>query len=213
MVIATMASAARAAGPAFSLLEKSVLRVQASQLAEDAAAQLGAAEATNHLFGVVLDLRFADSMATNAADNFSRKKMPMVILVNGSTRGTAAELVSRLRANGAAVVIGSTNQPGEIKPDIAVSASVEDERKFQENPYLEAAVIPLGAFSATNNLLALVDHTSEAELVRKRVKDGDDDVGPEVPREKPVQPVIADPALARAVDLLKALALLQPARG
>jgi hypothetical protein len=40
-------------------------------------------------------------------------------------------------------------------------------------------------------------------------------VGDEVlsPRPAPPQPVIRDPALARAVDLLKALAILHPAHG
>ena len=67
--------------------------------------------------------------------------------------------------------------------------------------------------SATNELLAFVDHTSEADLVRKRIKDGEDDGEATQPRVEPPQPVIRDPALARAVDLLKALAALHPARG
>jgi hypothetical protein len=57
-----------------------------------------------------------------------------------------------------------------------------------------------------------VDHTSEAELVRKRVKDGDE-TDAASPRAEPPQPVVRDPALARAIDLLKALAALHPARG
>ena len=65
----------------------------------------------------------------------------------------------------------------------------------------------------SNNLLAIVDHTSEAELVRKRVKDGDEGGEITTPRAEPLQPVIADPALARALDLLKALAVLHKSRG
>ena len=67
--------------------------------------------------------------------------------------------------------------------------------------------------SGTNNLLAIVDHTSEAELVRKRIKDGDEGGDLPTPRAEPAQPVIRDPALARAVDLLKALAVLHKPRG
>jgi hypothetical protein len=53
---------------------------------------------------------------------------------------------------------------------------------------------------------------SEAELVRNHVKDGEDDeIQPTTRTEPP--PVIRDPALARAVDLLKALAIVRPARG
>jgi hypothetical protein len=44
------------------------------------------------------------------------------------------------------------------------------------------------------------------------VKDGDEDDAA-TPRAEPSQPVIRDPALARAVDLFKALAALHPARG
>jgi len=213
MVVAGLVTAICAAEPAISLLDKSVLRVQASQLAENPAAQLRAAEATNKLAGVVLDLRFADNVATNVADEFHHKKLPLVILVNGETHGPAAALVSQLRSSANAVVIGSTNRPGEITPDIAVSASAEDEKNVQENPYREKTSVPLDAFSATSNLLELVDHTSEDVLVRKRIKDGDPDTGLEVPRAEPAQPVISDPALARGLDLLKALAALHPARG
>jgi hypothetical protein len=55
---------------------------------------------------------------------------------------------------------------------------------------------------------------SEAELVRKQIKDGEED-GSAVPSPhgEPASPVIRDPELARAVDLLKALAVLGKARG
>ncbi len=61
--------------------------------------------------------------------------------------------------------------------------------------------------------MAFVDHTSEADLVRKRIKDGEPrTIHTTTQRPKPApQPVIRDPALARAMDLLKALAALHPA--
>ena len=60
----------------------------------------------------------------------------------------------------------------------------------------------------------LRDHMSEAELVSKRIKDGEGEYNPALAsRAEPVTPVIRDPALARAVDLLKAVAALHPARG
>ena len=83
----------------------------------------------------------------------------------------------------------------------------------RDNPYARPAAKTPRALSGTNSLLAFVDHTSEAELVRKRIKDGDDDGSATMPRVEPAQPVIADPALARAVDLLKTLAALQKSRG
>jgi hypothetical protein len=199
--------------PVVSILESSVLRVCASHVTENFAGQLRAAAPTNQISGTILDLRFADGdNAAAAVDYFSTKKSPLVILVNGQTRGSAAALVTQLRAAGEAVVIGNTNAAGILQPDIAVAVGTEAERKFQENPFADLAADRIAALSATNNLLPFIDHMSEAELVRNHVKDGEDDgIQPTTRTEPP--PVIRDPALARAVDLLKALAILKQSRG
>ncbi len=196
-----------------SVLDNAVLCVRASQLPGTVADAIRAAGVPGHLAGMVLDLRFADGAATNAADYFIRKRMPLVVLVNSLTRGPALALAAQLRADAAAVLIGSTNSPASLTPDIVVAVGAEEEKKFQEDPFLKAAAAPPTEMSATNELLAFVDHTSEADLVRKRIKDGEDDGEVTQPRVEPPQPVIRDPALARAVDLLKALAALHPARG
>lgn len=196
-----------------SVLDNAVLCVRASQLPGTVADAIRAAGVPGHLAGMVLDLRFADGAATNAADYFIRKRMPLVVLVNGLTRGPALAVAAQLRADAAAVLIGSTNSPASLTPDITVAVGAEEEKKFQEDPFLKAAAAPPAEMSATNELLAFVDHTSEADLVRKRIKDGEDDGQATQPRVEPPQPVIRDPALARAVDLLKALAALHPARG
>ena len=207
----------RAETPAVSasFWETNLLCIRASQVTTNFVAQLRASQPPGRLTGTVLDLRFADGGRgdADAAEKwFASKKTPLVILVNSQTRGAAAALVTRLRASLAAIVIGSTNPPGFISPDIAVAASLDDEKKFQENPFFKAAANRIAAVSATNNLLAFVDHTSEAELVRKRIKDGEEDGDATTPRAEPPQPVIRDPALARAVDLLKALAVLHQSR-
>ena len=215
LAVGSLLAASRAAEPApvVSLLENHLLRVRVSRVTEFFSEQIRAAEPTNKISGIILDLRFADGdNAAAAADYYSRKKSPLVILVNGQTRGSAATLVTQLRAAGGAVVIGNTNAAGILQPDIAVAVGTEAERKFQENPFAEIAADKPAALSATNNLLPFIDHMSEAELVRKHVKDGEDDeVQPPTRTEPP--PVIRDPALARAVDLLKALAILKQSRG
>jgi hypothetical protein len=195
-----------------SVLDNAVLCVRASRVPENVTDQIRAADPPSHLAGAILDLRFADDAATNAADYFIHRKLPLVILVNGQTRGPAAELASQLRAAASAIVIGSTNPAGGVAPDLLVAVSADDEKAFQDNPYLRTNSSPYGALSATN-LIAFVDHTSEADLVRKRVKDGEDDGGVSTPRAVPAEPVIRDPALARAMDLLKALAALHAVRG
>ncbi len=212
VVASSLLAVSRAAEAEISLLDNSVLRLRANQLTENLSSEVHAAKPSSRFVGTVLDLRFAETTATNAADYLARQKGPVVVLVNSQTRGAAAALAAQLRATAGAILIGSTNSPGAIAPDISVAASLEEEKKFQEDPYLKAAT-NAGALSATNNLLAFIDHTSEAELVRKRVKDGEEDADAATPRAEPPHPVIRDPALARAVDLLKALAVLHPAHG
>jgi hypothetical protein len=207
--------AATAAEPPItvSVLDNTFLCVRASRVPENVPDQIQAATVSKHLEGTVLDLRFADDAATNAADYFIHRKSPLVILVNSQTRGAAAVLATQLRASAFAVLIGSTNSPQNLVPDIVVAVNANDEKRFQDDPFFKSvAAAPFDGVSATN-LLAFVDHTSEADLVRKRIKDGDEDGEASTPRAEPPQPVIRDPALARAIDLLKALAVLHPARG
>ncbi len=209
--------AARADSPAVatSIIETNVLVIRASRVTENFPEQLRAIQPAARTTGTILDLRFADgdSGAAAAVKLFSAKKNPLVILVNGHTRGAAAELAAQLRAVKAGIVIGSTNVPGIISPDIAVAVSADDEKQFLENPFALPATNNVVSRSTTNDLLPFIDHTSEAELVRKRIKDGEDDTEILTPRTEPAQPVLRDPALARAVDLLKALVILHKPRG
>ncbi len=191
-----------------SVLDNAVLCLRASRVPGNVTEQIRAADVPGNLAGTVLDLRFADGAATNAADFFLHRKSPLVILINSQTHGDAALLASQLRATAAAVLIGSTNSPANLAPDIVVAVSADDEKKFQDNPFFKNTATSL----SPTNLMAFVDHTSEAELVRKRVKDGDE-TDSASPRAEPPQPVVRDPALARAMDLLKALAALHPDRG
>jgi len=211
----SLLAAARAADVDISLLETNVLRVRVNQLTENFAAQLRATTPTNAVIGKILDLRAAageTGLATAAADCFSQKNMPLVILVDGQTGGAAVALASSLRTAGTSLIIGSASE--KIQPDITVPVPAGDEATFLKNPYAPAATNPAPALALTNDLLPYVDHTSEADLVRKRIKDGEDENdASNSPRAEPVQPVIRDPMLARAVDLLKALAILHPARG
>ena len=208
-----------AADPAVAatVFEGKLLCVRVAQLTEKFPGQFQSLQPTNPPAGLILDLRFADGSAaamTAAEEFFAVKKLPLVILVNGQTRGGALDLALRLRGEKLAVVIASTNRIGNFSPDIAVESSAADEKKFLENPFAAATTNAPLTTAAKNELLPFVDHMTEAELVQRKIKDGED-VGDEVlsPRPAPLQPVIRDPALARAVDLLKALAILQPLRG
>jgi hypothetical protein len=171
--------------------------------------------ATNKIAGTILDLRFANgsdlSEAKATAALFSSKKQPLAILVNSETRGAAATLATTLREARDGLVFGSAT--ADLKPDIAVNVNTDDERTFFKNPYAAALQNGTNASPATNSFSPFIDHTSEADLVRAKIKDGeqDEDSMPTQPSE-PQKPFIHDPVLARAVDLIKALAAVHPSR-
>jgi hypothetical protein len=198
-----------------SLLDHDLLCLHVHHLAGDFARDFFAVQTTNTPAGVILDLRSADgdqAAAASARGFFAARKIPLVILVNGQTHGAAAALAVNLRAAGEGILVGPGDFPGTVRPDIAVTVAGEDEKQYLADPYFNPALKKSVASSATNELSAFVDHTSEADLVRQRVKDGDE-ADDATPRVESSQPVIRDPALARAVDLFKALAALHPARG
>jgi hypothetical protein len=126
---------------------------------------------------------------------------------------------------------------GGLQPDIAVTVSADDEHAFWENPYASPAPDNINFKVATNNLLPFIDHTSEADLVLQKQNDGkhtgaihmlDMDLPVQVPAfgngsntnenpaptraAEPQKPVIRDPVLARAVDLIKGLAVVHQSR-
>ena len=206
-----------------AILESNVAYLRASHieknLADEIRAAQGALAVSNTIAGTILDLRFADGddveAAKAAADLFAAKKLPLAILVNGGTRGAAAALAAMLHEARDGLIFGSATQEikftgGPLQPDIVVASGPEDERVLMENPYASPAPAGTNFPSATNNLLPFVDHTSEADLVRAKIKDGDGDENLTPPRKAgPQKPFIRDPVLARAVDLIKGLAVVR----
>jgi hypothetical protein len=198
-----------------AVLEDDVAYLRVGHVEKNLTDEIGAAQlalaATNEIAGTILDLRFADGgnleAAQTTANLFASKKLPLAILVNGDTRGAAAKLAAELREARAGLIFGSST---EVKPDIAATVKIEDERKFLENPYAATAQSETNSTGATNNFMPFVDHTSEADLVREKIKDGDEDENSAPPHAaEPQKPFIRDPVLARAVDLIKGLAVVR----
>ena len=215
------ADAAAAALVRAVVLENDIFYLRASHVGTNLAGEIrsaqGALAATNKIIGTVLDLRFADGdnseAAKAAADLFAAKKLPLAVLTDGETRDAAVQLAESLRNARAGLIFGSatsgTKSLAPIQPDIAVKVSPEDERVFMENPYAAPAANETNSPAATNNLLPFVNHTSEADLVRAKIKDGDEDESlPTARQTEPPKPFIRDPVLARAVDLIKGLAIV-----
>lgn len=179
----------------------------------------------------------ADDTVKTAADLLAAPKTPVVVLLNGATSGAAELLAAELRDAGA-LLIGNptaglamtmTDYPladgqrlrvatapiqwhgadlAALQPDILVKCSLEDDRAFMEQPYGPAAQADGGA--DTNSFTQLLDHTTEADLVRQKRKDGDGSENPEPPaKTEAVPPVLRDPVLARAVDLVEGLAVVR----
>ena len=205
-----------------AVLESNVAYLRVGQvgknLADEIRAAQGALAVSNKIAGTVLDLRFADgddSVAAQAAANlFAAKKLPLAILVNGGTRGEAVALAAILHEAHEGLIFGSATQgtktAGPFLPDIVVAVGPEDERTLMENPYAAPAPNDTNSPAATNNMLPFVDHMSEADLVRAKIKDGDGFEPVPVQRaSEPPKPFIRDPVLARAVDLIKGLAVVR----
>jgi C-terminal processing protease CtpA/Prc len=116
---------------------------------------------------------------------------------------------------------GSALAATGVKPDIAVEVSAEDERTYYADAFSSASKPDLLAdttLSLTNpptgtNRNSRRARFNEAELVRERREgiglDADPSNRPEAEAERPV---VRDPALARALDLLKGLAVVRQSR-
>ncbi|MGC9943814.1 MAG: hypothetical protein ABSE48_18460 [Verrucomicrobiota bacterium] len=200
------------------VLENDVAYLRVGEAGKELADEVSAAEialaSSNKTIGTVLDLRSADGDGFDAAkavaEFFAEKKSPLAVLVNDGTRNAADRLALDVRTAQAGLIFGSATT--DLKPDISVAVMPADESIFLKNPYA-LPTTNSAADETTSNFVPFIDHTSEADLVRQKIKDGDEDETTAPVRVPPSRPVIRDPALARAVDFLKALAILQPARG
>jgi hypothetical protein len=118
----------------------------------------------------------------------------------------------RLRIATTPATQGNSPAVSHVQPDIIVTISPNDERVYFADAYAElsksAADTNLNA--ATNSFLPFIDHMSEADLVRGKQKDNGENEKAAPPRAGVSQKtVIRDPVLARALDLIKGLAVVR----
>lgn len=125
----------------------------------------------------------------------------------------------RLRLATARVRAGENSflGPEGLQPDIAVKVSPEHERAYLADPFTSITAGP-GSPTGTNQVVGTVSvrrRLTEAELVRQRRATLDGSASSNVPPASAAEPavkIVRDPVLGRALDLIKGLAVLQPAQ-
>ncbi len=166
-----------------------------------------------------------NSETTGAAEALAAvlRETGTALILGNTTRGAAMMAQDfplkngqRLRIATSPVKLGDGTAISSkgVRPDIEVTVTPEAERAYQNDPYATITRTNLTTTSPSSttatNRPARRARPNEADLVRARRDglslDGEFPVGREVEPEKPV---IRDPALARAVDLLKGLAVVR----
>lgn len=147
------------------------------------------------------------------------------LIVGGKTAGQAMLAQEYPLKNGQRLRIATTPiKVGEatlmsaqgVKPDLAVEVSRDAERAYLADPFKELLTAATANPNSAANGAAGTNRTrrprfSEAELVRER-REGlpPDFESSERGGEETEKPVVRDPALARALDVLKGLAVVRP---
>lgn len=106
---------------------------------------------------------------------------------------------------------GQALPAGGLRPDIAVSVGAEEERAFYAEPYRNlgrSSVITGGAAHGKDSPARL----NEAELIRRMKEGQNPETPPVVTTPSVATPQVRDPALARALDLLKGLSVVRAAK-
>jgi hypothetical protein len=131
----------------------------------------------------------------------------------------------RLRIATAAVKLGNgeTLSVHGVKPDIQVAVNPQDEKAYLADPFKELSKPPTllaGALftpAAGTNATAGTNRAgrgrvSEADLIRERKEGRELDTSEPTLRDlEPQKPVVRDPVLGRALDLIKGLSVIQQA--
>ena len=138
------------------------------------------------------------------------------VLVGARTAGSAAQTrlfplahghQLRLAVAPVRLADGTPLSPGGVVPDVKVSVSREAELAWLENPYHPGGPAPEAGLPSTRApRRPRMDEAALVRTLRRGSEPGSD------PAEEPIAPepaVLRDPALARAVDLIKAVSILQ----
>ena len=154
----------------------------------------------------------------------------VALLIGTNTAGQAAmakeftlKTGQRLRIAVAPLKVGDGKELplGGLKPDIAIEVNPENERQWFDDAFKVLTKPGATASVATNEAATIASNANraprrrlnEAELVRMNREGRDVETNNATARQpEAVPPVVNDPALARALDLLKGLSVVQQFR-
>jgi C-terminal processing protease CtpA/Prc len=149
------------------------------------------------------------------------------LLIGTNTAGQASKTKDFTLKNGdtlriavSPIKVGDGEVVERLKPDIQVDVSPDDERVYFVDAYKSLSRPGTGSGGSTNVTSLTVTNKSprkrlnEAELVRmlREGENPEEELAKPGRSLEPSKPVITDPALARAIDLLKALAVVRQTR-
>lgn len=124
------------------------------------------------------------------------------------TTGQTLRIVTAPILLGDAKAIGTNG----VAPDVGVAINAADEAAYMEDPYVKLAGTSMVAEKGAggDGAPAKRVRVTEADLVREKRGDGDlETVAGERVKSEKRAPKVTDPALARAIDLLKGLAVVR----
>jgi C-terminal processing protease CtpA/Prc len=187
--------------------------------------QSGSAHATLKADAITLPVAIlVNSQTAGAAEALAAvlRDADVGLILGGQSAGQASIFKEfplrdggKLRVAVAPVSFGAGKTlPHGVTPDIAIDTSLEDERAYLQDPFKVLHPPPVAKMDAAVKEIMDEPRMNEVELIREhRNGEAPDEISarnrPEVAQPAPV---VADPALARALDLLIGLAVVQPNR-
>jgi C-terminal processing protease CtpA/Prc len=187
--------------------------------------QTGSAHATVKADAITLPVAIlVNSQTTGAAEALTSvlRDADVGLILGGQTAGQASIFKefplrdgAKLRVAVAPVSFGAGKTlPHGVTPDIAVNTSLEDERAYLQNPYNDLHPPPAVRAAIAAKVVSEEPRLNEVELIREHNNGDAPDQTParNTPDVTETVPAVADPALGRALDLLKGLAVVQPNR-
>jgi hypothetical protein len=183
---------------------------------------LRATDKTNEIRLPVVALINGQTKAAAEAVAAMLRQAGVGLLVGSRTAGQASVMRGFTLSTGQSLQVAvAPVQLGDAKaistngvaPDIDVAVSADEEKAYYADPYTPIASATAANGGSTN--LSATAHVpkrtrvTEADLVREKHGDPGSDEAAAPKRIEPETPQIQDPALARAIDLLKGLALVR----